>query len=89
MSRDALPRHGMDVDSLHISQADIFISQVRAAGGSHPQCKLTVDDVFLDATILHTADMTQPLDSVFSKQSVHTGKISTRQDIRVGYFALS
>ena len=32
------------------------------------------------------ADMTQPSLSVLSKQSVHTGKTNTRQDISVGYF---
>ena len=30
--------------------------------------------------------MTQPSQSALSKQSVHTGKTSTRQDISVGYF---
>ena len=75
----ALPGHSVDVDSLHISYADIFISQLRAAGGSPPQCQLTVEDVFWDATILHTAKMTQPSQSALSTQSVHTGKTSTRQ----------
>ena len=32
--------------------------------------------------------MTQPSQSALSKQSVHTGKTSTRQDISVGYFVL-
>ena len=58
------------------------------AGGSPPQSQLTVEDVFWNATILHTADMTQPSQSALSKQSVHTGKTSTRQDISVGYFVL-
>ena len=80
----ALPGHGVDVDSLLISYADIFITQVRAAGGSPPQCQLIVEDVFLNATILHTADMTQPSQSELSEQGVHTGKTSTRQDISVG-----
>ena len=34
---------------------------------------------FWNATILHTADMTQPSQSALSKQSVHTGKTSTSQ----------
>ena len=38
-----LPGHSVDVDSLHIFYADIFISQVRAAGGSPPQCQLTIE----------------------------------------------
>ena len=54
----------------------------------HPQCQLTVEDVFWDATILHTANMTQPTQSALSEQSVHTRKTSTRQDISVGYFVL-
>ena len=50
--------------------ADIFISQLRSAGGSPPQCQLTVKDVFRNPTILHTADMTQPSPCALSKQSV-------------------
>ena len=80
------PGHSVDVDSLHISHADIIISKVRVAGCSPPQCQLTAEDTFWNATILHTADMTQPLQSALSKHSVHTGKTSTRQDISVGYF---
>ena len=71
-----------------ISHADIFVTHVRAAGGSPNQCQLTVEDVFWNATILHTADMTQPSQSALSEQGVHTGKTNTRQDISVGYFVL-
>ena len=56
------------------------------AGCSPPQCQFTIEDVFRNATIIHTADMTQPSQSALSKQSEHTGKTSTRQDISVGYF---
>ena len=56
------------------------------AGCSPPQCQFTIEDVFRNATIVHTADMTQPSQSVLSKLSVHTGKTSTIQDISVGYF---
>ena len=45
---------------------------------------VTIEDAFRNATIIHTADMTQPSQFALSKQSVHTGKTSTRQD--VGYF---
>ena len=85
ISCKALPGHSVDADSLHISCADIFISQVRAAGGSPPQCQLTVDDVFWNVTIFHTADMNQPTQSALSEQGVHSGKTRTRQDISVGY----
>ena len=88
ISCNALPGHSVDVDCLHISYADIFITQVRAAGGSPPQCQFTVEDAFWNATILHTADMTQPSQSALSEQGVHTGKTSTRQDIGVSYFVL-
>ena len=84
----ALPGHSVYVDSLHISYADIFISQVRAAGGSPPQSQLPGEDVFWNATILHTTGMTQPSQSALSKQSVRSGKTSTRQYISVGYFIL-
>ena len=56
------------------------------AGCSPPPCQFTIEDVFQNATIIHTADMTQPSQSALSKQSAHTGKTSTRQDISVGYF---
>ena len=59
---------------------------VRVAGCSPPQCQFTIENVFRNATIIHTADMTQPSLHALSKQSVHTGKTSTRQDISVGYF---
>ena len=88
MSCKALPGHSVNVDSFDISYADILISQVRVAGASPPQCQLTVEDVFWNATILHTADVTQPSQSALSKQSIHTGKTSTRQDTSVGYFVL-
>ena len=71
-----------------ISYDDIFISHVRAAGGSPPQCQLTVEDAFWNATITHTADMTKPSQSALSKKSVHTGNTITRQDISIGYFVL-
>ena len=88
ISCKALPGRSVDVDSLHVSYADILISQVRAAGGSPPQSQLPVEDVFWNATSLHTTEMTQPSQSALSKQSVHSGKTSTRQDISVGYFIL-
>ena len=87
-ARPAHAGHSVDVDGVHISYADIFISQMKAAGGSSPQCKLNVEDVFRNATILHTAEMTQPSQSALSKQSVHTGKTSTGYDTSVGYFIL-
>ena len=88
ISRKALLGHSVDVDSIHVSYADIFVSQVRAACGSSAQRQLAVEDVFWNATILHTADMTQPSQSAMSEQGVHTGKTSTRQDIIIGYFVL-
>ena len=66
-------------DTVSMSTAFVYLTQT-------PQCQLTVEDVFWNATILHTASMTQPSQSALSKQSVRTGKISTRQDISVGYF---
>ena len=88
ISCKALSGHSVDVDSLHISHAEIFMSMVRVTGCSPPQCQFTIEDVFRNATIIHMADVTQPSQSALSKQSVHTGKISTRQEISVGYFVL-
>ena len=84
ITRKALSGHSVDSDGLHISYAGIFISQVRAAGGSPPQCQLTVACVFWNATIFHTMDMTQQSQAQLSKQSVHTGMTSTKEDISVG-----
>ena len=67
----------VSMSTAFISYAGIFISHVRAAGGSPPQ--RTAEDVFWNATILHAADMTQPSQSVLSGQG---------QDISVGYFVL-
>ena len=50
----ALPGHIVDVDGLHISHADIFKSQVRAAavhGSPPPPCQLTVEDGFWNARV--------------------------------------
>ena len=88
ISCKALPGHSVDVDSLHMSHADIFISKVRVTVCSPPQCQFTIEDIFRNATIIHTADMTQPSQYALSKQSVHTGETSTRQDISLGYFVL-
>ena len=84
ISCKTLPGHSVDADSLYISCADIFISQMRAASGSPPQCQLTVEDVFWDATILHMANMTQPTQSALSEQGVHRScqkRLSERCDI--------
>ena len=51
ISCKALPGHSVDVDSLHISHTDIFISQVREACGCPPQSQLTVEDVFWNAML--------------------------------------
>ena len=88
ISCNALRGHSVDVDSFHISCAEIFISHVRAAGGYSPQYQITVEDDFWNATILHTAYMTQPSQSALFKHSVHTGNTNTRQDISVGYYVM-
>ena len=69
IGRKALPGHSVDVDSPRVSYSDIFVSQVRAACGSSAQSQLTLEDVFWNATILHTADMTRPSQSALSEQS--------------------
>ena len=88
ISCKTLPGHSVDVDSLHISYADIIISQVSAAGCSPSRSQLPVEDVFWNAIILHSSDMPQPSQTVLSKQSEPTGKTNRRQDISVGYFVL-
>ena len=65
VSCKALPGYSVDVDSLRVSHADVF----------------------LDATILHTVDMTNH--HSLSRGPVHIGKASIRQGISVGHFILS
>ena len=83
VSCKSLPAH-VDVDRLHISHADICLSQVVT------QCQITVEGSFLEATILHTVDMTPPSHSALAEQRVglHIGEASTRQDINVGHVVL-
>ena len=93
VSCKALPGQCRSRQPSCILRRHLYIAgEARATGGSPPQCQLTVyiEDVFWSATILHTADMTQPSQSASSKQSacVHAGKTSTRQDIRAGYLVL-
>ena len=80
------PRHGIGVDSHHVSCIHPCVS----GGGdrcSYP-VQITVEYAFLDATILHTMDITQRLPSALSGHMVHTGTASPRQGIRVGFFVL-
>ena len=86
ISCKALPGHSVDVDSLHVSYADTSVSKVGRPVVLLTKSQFTVDDVFWNATILHTADMTQLSQYALSKQSVHTGETSTRQYITVGYY---
>ena len=44
-----------------------------------------MEDVFLDAAIVHAVDMIQPAQSALPEQSVHTGKSSTIQNLGVGH----
>ena len=72
----------IDVERLHVTYADVLVSQPWAASGSLPWCQLSIDGVFWDADIVHAVDMTQ---SALPEQSVHTGKTSTRQNLGVGH----
>ena len=73
------PRHSVAVDTLHISYADIFISEVMACGCSPPQCLLTLDYVLWD---YGEHDPTIAVCIVYAE---YTGKTSTRQDTGIGY----
>ena len=46
VSCKALPGCCIGVDQLHVSQADVLVSQPWAASGSRPSCQLSVEDVF-------------------------------------------
>ena len=67
-SCSAHPGHRVDADSIHLSHVDIFIPQV--------VLQLTEEDVFLDATVFHTADMIQPAQHALSKQNASTRRTS-------------
>ena len=70
--------HSVDVDSLHAYHADILVFQVGRPVDILP-IVITLEHVFLDATIPHTMDMTQPLPCALFKQT-------TRQDNRAIHF---
>ena len=84
VSCKAIPEYHIDVERLHVSHADVLVSQPRAASGFLPWCQLTIQDVFWDAVIVHAVDMTQPAQSTPPEQRVHTGKTSTTPDLGVG-----
>ena len=78
------------VSCARLSQVKVCITvyvarHPRIAGGSSgcylPQCQLNLDNVFWDATILHTV-------YALSEQSVHTGTVSMIHSISGGYSVL-
>ena len=75
VSYNILPGCCIDVERLHVSHADVLPALHRG--------------VFWDAAIVHAVDMTEPAQSALPEQNLHTGKASTRQDLRVGHSVFS
>ena len=73
----SFPGRGVDVKGLHVSLADISVAQVRTTCCSLPACKFSIEEVFGNATILHTMDMAQPAEPALSELCVHAGEAST------------
>ena len=88
VSSEVLPEIDVDVEHLHVSLADILVPQLQAASASLPCGKLSVEDVFWNLAILHTADMAKPVQLTLSQQGVHGGEASMRQDVSVGHLVL-
>ena len=68
-----LPCLCVDVKCFHVFLADILV----AAFGSPFRCQLSIKPIFLDAAILHAADMTQPTQPVLSELSEHAWKVGS------------
>ena len=60
VSCKVLPGLGVDVKCFHVSFADILVAQLWAVFGSPFGCRLSIENVFWDAVILHAVDMPQP-----------------------------
>ena len=74
----------VDVKCFHVSLADIHVAQLWAAFGSPSRCQLSIENVFLDAAILHAVGMPQPTQPALSEQGEHTWKVGSGQGLGVG-----
>ena len=72
ISCKTLPGHSVDADSLHISCADIFISQVRAASGSPPQF------TYLGSTITDNLSLDAEIDKRIGKAASTLARLTAR-----------
>ena len=56
-----LPGLCVDVECFHVSLADILVAQLWAAFCSPSRCKLSIENAFWDAAILHAVDTIHPM----------------------------
>ena len=71
------PGFGVDVKCFHVSLADILAAQLWAAFGSPSRCQLSIENVFLNAAILHAVYMPQPTQPALSEEGEHVRKVSS------------
>ena len=83
-----LPGIGANVKCFHVSLAVILVAQLWTAFGFPSRCEISIENIFWDATILHTADMPQPVQPALSEQAEHARKVSSGQDLGVGHSVL-
>ena len=68
----SFPACWIDVACLQISFTDVFEVKNRPSCRSRASCKLSIQYVLGDSSILHVADVTKPVQVPLGKQSKHT-----------------
>ena len=73
----------VDVESSHISLADILEAEVWVSGCSLARGKLSIQDVLWDSAIVHPAHVYQPSEAALTEKSDHAGNLCALQYIVV------
>ena len=82
-----LPGPSVDDECFHVSLADILVAQLWAAFGSPSRYKLSIENVFWDAAILHVVDVTTA-NTACAEQREHAWKVGSGQDLGIGHSVL-
>ena len=83
---ELLPVILINVSKFEVAFADICVSQSWAASGSGSCGKLSVHDVFWDASVLHTMRVPEPAQPSFAKEKVHAKAVCLFQHSNVAHF---
>ncbi len=64
----------VDVQGFHVTLVDIFVAQLGSTGAPLTKGEFTIQDVFVDAPILHPSHMAKPPKSALTGQCEHERK---------------